>query len=155
MDRQVVIDSDNHELGAVVDERDGCVIVESGHLRKTRHAIPETFLHREGDEIRATVTREVVNASPKIDLDRWDPETVRLSYGLSTPLEVDPESVDEVESLGRGVEPAPAQRARLMRDETGEPDVDRPAVHERQANAADPVGMTANLTDRKPEEPER
>ena len=45
MDRQTVVTSDDHKLGTVVDERDGCVIIESGHVFKSKHAIPREFLH--------------------------------------------------------------------------------------------------------------
>ena len=45
MDRQTVVTSDDHKLGTVVEERDNCVIIETGHVFKTKHAIPREFLH--------------------------------------------------------------------------------------------------------------
>jgi hypothetical protein len=155
MDRQAVIDMDDRKIGVAVAEQGGCVIVESGRVHKVRHAIPETFLHRTEGEIRSTVGQDIVSTSPKVDLDHWDEAPVRLYYGLDAQFETDPDpdTGDEIESVARGVEPAPAQRARLLEGED-EPGASRPAVHERQASAADPAGVTANLTDRKPEAPE-
>ena len=45
MDGQDVLTSDDHKLGTVVAEREGFVILESGHLFKSRHAVPTEFLH--------------------------------------------------------------------------------------------------------------
>ena len=78
MDRQTVVTSDDHKLGTVVDERDGCVIIESGHVFKTKHAIPREFLHEVQGELRATVTKDVVDDTPKDDMDDWDCSTIRL-----------------------------------------------------------------------------
>jgi hypothetical protein len=41
--------------------------------------------------LRATVTKDVVDDSPKIDLENWRCEDVRLHYGIDGPFEVDPE----------------------------------------------------------------
>jgi hypothetical protein len=148
MDRQTVVTSDDHKLGTVVDERDGCVIIESGHVFKTKHAIPREFLHEVSGELRATVTKDVVDDSPKVDLDDWDCSTIRLHYGIDGPFEVDedPDSVPHAESdaARAGMKPAPAQRIDTM--EGNDPNA-APVIRDRQANAADPTGVTANLND--------
>lgn len=148
MDRQTVVTSDDHKLGTVVDERDGCVIIESGHVFKTKHAIPREFLHEVSGELRATVTKDVVDDSPKVDLDDWDCSTIRLHYGIDGPFEVDqdPDSVRHAESdaARAGMKPAPAERIDTM--EGNDPNV-APVIRDRQANAADPTGVTANLND--------
>src|SRR5205823_1903793 len=82
MDRQTVVTSDDHKLGTVIEERDSCVIIETGHVFKTKHAIPRDFLHEQDGTLRATVNKEVVDDSPKVDLDNWDCSTIRLHYGL-------------------------------------------------------------------------
>ena len=146
MDRQTVVTSDDHKLGTVVEERDNCVIIETGHVFKTKHAIPREFLHEGDGELRATVTKDVVDDSPKVDLENWDCSAVRLHYGLDGPFEVDsdPDSLDNAETAAAraGMPTAPEQRLDVMENK------DRnalPAVHERQANAADPAGTTSNL----------
>ena len=39
MEGRQVVTSDAEELGAVLAEREDCVIVEMGHIFKTKHAI--------------------------------------------------------------------------------------------------------------------
>ena len=82
MEGQDVITSDEHKLGHVVAERDGFVVVESGHVFKSRHAIPTDFLHEHDGVLRATVAKDVVTDSPRVERDEVDLESVRLHYGL-------------------------------------------------------------------------
>jgi hypothetical protein len=92
MEGQTVVTTDDHKLGKVVAERDDCVIIETGHVFKTKHAVPREFVHEVGGELRATVTKDVVDDSPKVDLEHWDCSAVRLHYGLDGPFEAAPES---------------------------------------------------------------
>jgi len=151
MEGQDVFTNDDHKLGTVLAERDDCVIVETGHVFKTKHAIPREFLHEHDGTLRATVTKDVVNDSPKVDLDDWDCHAVRLHYGLDGPFAVDPPADGlenaEVEGARHGIEPDPARRLATLGGEN-DPALERPAVFDRQANAADPAGVTANLSDR-------
>jgi hypothetical protein len=80
--RQVVT-SDAAGLGTVVAERDGCVIIETGHIFKTKHAIPRDFLHEHDDGVlHATLAKDVISESPKVDVDNFDREAIRRHYGL-------------------------------------------------------------------------
>lgn len=147
---QTVVTSDDHRIGTVVGTRDECVLVQTGHVFHSTHAIPESFLHVNGDEIRATVSKDIVDSSPKVDGDDWDCDAVLVHYGLAGPFEVDPDpdGVDSAETEGarHGVDPAPHERVGTL-GETERPGYDKPAVRERQANANDPTGVTANLRD--------
>ncbi|MFL5928210.1 MAG: hypothetical protein ACJ77E_14875 [Gaiellaceae bacterium] len=146
MDRQTVVTSDDHNLGTVVDDRDGCVIIETGHVFKTKHAIPREFLHDVDGQLRATVTKDVVDDSPKVDLDAWDCSIIRLHYGIDGPFEVDPDSSvrhAETDAARAGMKPAPARRLDTMQE--NDPNA-APVIRDRQANAADPTGVTANLS---------
>ena len=147
MEGQTVVGSDDHKLGTVVAERDNCVIIESGHVFKSKHAIPREFLHETNGELRATVTKEVVDGSPKIDLERWDCSEVRLAYGLDGPFDVDPDpnglESAETDAARAGMKPAPAERVDTL--EGNDPNA-VPVIRDRQANAADPSGVTANLS---------
>jgi hypothetical protein len=90
--RQVVT-SDAEGLGTVVAERDGCVIVETGHIFKTKHAIPRDFLHEEGDgTLHATLSKDVISDSPKVDVDDFDHQAIRRHYGLEVDFLTDEES---------------------------------------------------------------
>jgi hypothetical protein len=146
MEHQSVVTSDDQKLGSVVAERDGCVIIETGHVFKTKHAIPREFLHEVDGTLRATVTKDVVADSPKVDLESWDCSTVRLHYGLDGPFQVDPDPTGlenaETDAVRAGIKPAPVERLEVL--EGTDPNA-LPAVRERQANAAAPTGVTANL----------
>jgi hypothetical protein len=143
---KTVVTSDDQKLGTVVDERDNCVVIETGHVFKTRHAVPREFLHEVRGELRATVTKDIVDSSPKVDLENWDCAAVRLHYGLDGPFEVDPDPDGlenaETDALRAGLKPAPMERVEVL--EGHDPNA-LPKVRERQANAADPAGTTANL----------
>jgi hypothetical protein len=146
MEGQTVVTSDDHKLGTVVVERDNCVIIETGHVFKTKHAIPREFLHEVDGALRATVTKDVIDDSPKVDLENWDCAPVRQHFGLDGPFEVDPDpdglESAETDALRLGVKPAPVERLEVL--EGQDPNA-LPKVRERQANAADPSGSTANL----------
>ena len=147
MEHQTVVTSDDHKLGTVIDERDNCVVIETGHVFKTKHAIPRDFLHEVDGALRATVTKDVIDDSPKVDLEHWDCSAVRLHYGLDGPFEVDPDpnGLENAETDARraGLKTAAAERIDVM--EGNDADT-MPAVRDRMANAADPAGVTANLS---------
>jgi hypothetical protein len=82
MEGRSVVTSDDHKLGTVVAEPDGFVVVESGHMFKARHAIPTEFLHEHDEVVRATVGKDVVLDSPKVEGDTFDPYEVKMHYGL-------------------------------------------------------------------------
>jgi len=149
MESQEVVTSDDQKLGEAIAERDDCVIVEMGHVFKSKHAIPRQFLHEHDGVLRATVTKDVVSDSPKVDLDHWDGEAIRVHYGLDAAFDASPDpngpESAETDAQRLGLEPEAKQRLHARQGETGDPGYDRPAVHERQANAADPAGTTANL----------
>ena len=83
-----VVTSDDHTIGKVVAVRDDCVLVETGHVFHSVHAIPQSFLHEQDGKLRATVAKEIVDASPKVsDDDSWDCHVVLEHYGLEGPFE--------------------------------------------------------------------
>jgi hypothetical protein len=88
---QTVVSADDHTIGKVVGHRDDCVLVETGHVFKTTHAIPATFLHEHEGQLRATVSKEVVGDSPKVDNDDFDCEVVLRHYGLADDGVIDPD----------------------------------------------------------------
>ena len=146
MEGQTVVTSDDHKLGTVLAERDDCVIIETGHIFKSKHAIPREFLHETDGVLRATVTKAIVDGSPKIDLDHWDCPAVRLHYGLDGPFEVSPDPDApgaEADAASLGEKTDTAQRLDTM--EGRDPNA-TPVIRDRQATAADPGGVTANLS---------
>jgi len=61
---------------------------------KTQHAIPREFIHDIDGELRATVPKGAVDASPKVDLENWDCEAIKEHYGLEAPPVGDGEPVE-------------------------------------------------------------
>ncbi|MDX6476333.1 MAG: hypothetical protein QOH95_1844 [Gaiellaceae bacterium] len=147
MEGQTVVTSDDHKLGTILAERDDCVIIETGHIFKAKHAIPREFLHEVDGQLRATLTKDVVDDSPKVDLENWDCSTIKLHYGLDGPFEVDPDpdSLEnaETDAARAGMKPAPAERIDVLE---GNDANTVPVIRDRMANAADPAGVTANLS---------
>lgn len=144
-----VVTGDGHKLGQVAEERDGCVIVEHGHVFKSKHAIPHDFVSVDDGErvVHATVTRDVFTDGPKVT-DDWTCEETLRHYGLVG-------SIAEPETEGYGessTDPAPtaddtnvAERASMR--EGNDAALDDPvAVRDRAGNALDPTGITANRT---------
>ena len=106
MEGQDVVTSDDHKLGTVVAERDGCVVVESGHVFKSKHAIPTEFLHEHDGELRATVGKDVVHDSPKVDGETFDVNEVKAHYGLVEVHTSEPEPALPVDQETTGLDPA-------------------------------------------------
>jgi hypothetical protein len=85
MENYEVITSDEHKLGHVVGVEDGNLIVEQGHVRKTRHAIPLTFAHTDESEqvVRVSVSKPIVEESPKVENGTLDEKAIAEHYGLA------------------------------------------------------------------------
>jgi hypothetical protein len=86
-----VLTYDEDKLGTVLEQRDDFVIIESGHVFKSKHAIPREFIHEQNGVLVATVAKDVVMDSPKLNGEALDAQGIRLHYGLDVPFEVDAE----------------------------------------------------------------
>ena len=109
-----VIGSDDDKVGHVVGTENGYLIVESGMLRKTTHAIPldMTLVDEEDKAVRLTVSKEMVEEGPTADDGNW--QAVEDYYGRSAELEGQAAS---------DIPQADQQRAEL-RDSLQSPDTD-------------------------------
>ena len=130
-----VVTSDDCKFGHVVDVRDSHLIVEHGTLRKSKYAVPETFAHTDESEqtVRLSVSKAIIEASPKVDNGSIDSTAVAAHYGLAeaTPapetegygdlLPDDPARSAAEEDVQAGREPADQQRA-AMREEGFRPE---------------------------------
>jgi hypothetical protein len=149
-----VVTTDDQRIGSVVEARGDYLIVESGTLRKHRHALPKAFAHPvDADQlVRVTVSKALVEDSPTVD-DQLDELAVARHYGLAAGYEHpetegagelvpdDPAESAAVDGLRHGVVPADQQRAEIRE---GHHDTTMPHVRDRSSNAADPFGSTAN-----------
>src|SRR4051812_17767758 len=81
-----VVTSDDRVVGHVTDVRDGYLIVESGHVRKTRHPVPREFVHVVEEAAKAFVTgpRRVVMDAPEVARKGFfDRREAARHYGLA------------------------------------------------------------------------
>jgi len=112
-----VIGSDGGKLGHVVAVEGDLLVLEEGHLRKTRYAIPKAFAHPDDQEqiVRLTVSKELVEDSPPVKNGDLDHQAVATHYGLGEgyqePIPDNRAEGAEQQELRTGVEPAPKQRA--------------------------------------------
>jgi hypothetical protein len=77
--------------------------------------------------LRATVSKEMVGDSPKVDDDHFDANAVKLHYGLIEVHVVDPDPIldnAETEGARHGMEPAPSERLATLGGE-GDPTIER------------------------------
>jgi len=125
-----VVTSDDAKYGHVVEVKGGLLIVEHGALRKTRHAVPETFAHTDEAEetVRLSVSKEIVDGSPKVEDTSVDAQAVAEHYGLAegTPapetegdgefLPDGPARSADQDAIRAGREPPDQQRAQIRED---------------------------------------
>jgi hypothetical protein len=119
-----VVTSDDSKIGHVAEVRDRHLIVEHGVLKKTRHAIPETFAYTtDGEQIvRLSVSKEIVESSPKLENGSIDTHAVAVHFGLAEDtLAPETEGYDELapgdsadqNTFRAGREPADEKRAEI------------------------------------------
>jgi hypothetical protein len=127
MEGYEVITSDEQKVGRVVGVDGSNVIIEHGLLRKTRQAIPTTFAHTDeaAQVVRVSVSKEIVENSPKIESGSIDQRAVAEHYGLAQGVAApetagygdvipdDPARSAEDEQLRAGIEPTPQRRAEI------------------------------------------
>ena len=143
-----VVTSDDCKIGHVVAVENGHLIIEHGLLKKTKHAVPETFAYPDESEqtVRLSVSKEIVESSPKLDNGSIDTQAVAEHFGLAegTPapdtegygevLPDDPARTADQDLMRAGQEPADQQRAKT-REGGLEP--------EREAESATFPGISA------------
>ena len=116
MEGYEVITSDDAKAGHVVEVRGDNLIVEHGTLFKSRHALPRTFVEvDDGDRVvRASVSKQILEASPKLDDGEVDERAVAEHYGLAGGDEAPPS-----EGYGETVADDPAWGAERDRERAG------------------------------------
>jgi hypothetical protein len=134
-----VVTTDDEKIGKVVGTRGDHLIVESGAIRKSKHALPQTFAEvDEGEQVvRTTVTKDVLYDSPKVNGEVDDTaiaeyyglaagSTAPLTEGYGETVSDDPAIGAETQGANVGVTPAPQERAeareRMAGGETGLPE---------------------------------
>jgi hypothetical protein len=118
---------DDKSYGNVVGEEGDYVIVEHGTLRKSRHAVPRSSVEIDDErrEVRTTLSRELIDDSPKVEDGGIDHTAVAQHYGLAAGSEApptegygettadDPARGAEWDEHRAGIDPTVEQRARI------------------------------------------
>lgn len=140
-----VITSDECNFGKVSEIRGDNLIVEHGTLRKSHYAVPKTFAHADESEhvVRLSVSKEILEDSPKVGDDSLDEQAIAEHYGLAggfaepgtegygDSLPDDPAGSAEQDLANAGLEPGPQQAARIHKElnpETSEPPGSSPGL---------------------------
>src|SRR5262245_1620516 len=76
---------DDKKIGTVVRKEGDYVVFEHGTLRKQHHAIPSTTIEvsESEQEIRTTLSKDLIESSPKVDDDGIDYEALGRHYGTA------------------------------------------------------------------------
>jgi hypothetical protein len=114
-----VVTSDDCKIGHVEAVREGHLIIEHGLLKKTKHAVPETFAYPDHAEetVRLSVSKEIVESSPKLDNGSIDTQAVAEHFGLA-------EATADQDLMRAGEEPAD-QSGATIREGDLEPELDK------------------------------
>ncbi len=92
MEGYEVVTSEDAKAGHVVGVEGDNLIVEHGVIFKSRHALPRTFVEVDDSErvVRASVSKQIVESSPKVEDGRVDERAVAEHYGLAEGYEAPP-----------------------------------------------------------------
>jgi hypothetical protein len=138
-----VITSDDSKAGHVVGTRGDNLVVEHGTLRKTRQLLPRTFVEVDDSArvVRATITKDVLESSPKLDDGEVDERAVAEHYGLASGFDApetegygevlpdDPGRSAEHDELSLGLRTAEQERLDVLEGrETEEREPDSPGL---------------------------
>jgi hypothetical protein len=88
MQGYTVVTSDDAKVGQVVGEVGEYLVVEHGHLMKSRRPLPRAFAHVVDDEqiVRTTVSKSILEDAPKVEADGSDLDETEVAryYGLAS-----------------------------------------------------------------------
>jgi hypothetical protein len=82
---EVVSLNDEKCIGHVAERSGDFLIVEHGHLRHTKNALPISFteIDEANERVTTTLSADMVHESPKVNGDGLDAGAVAAYYGLS------------------------------------------------------------------------
>ena len=120
---EVISVNDDKSIGHVAGREGDFLIVEHGHLRKTKNALPLTFadIDEANERVVTTLAADLVYDSPKIENGSIDRHAVAQHYGLEdTSFEglgdVDADELElgaEADMRRGGEQSAPEERAKI------------------------------------------
>jgi hypothetical protein len=126
-----VITSDDSKLGRVVGTIGDYVVVEHGMIRKSKHPVPKAFAHVDDAEhvVRLTVTKQMVEAAPRVNGDGLDEQAVAEHYGLASAFEA-----PETEGYGEVLPDDPGRTAEEDARRAGVPTAEEERLRARSGD---------------------
>lgn len=150
-----VVTSDDAKVGHVVGEVGENLIVEHGHLMKSRRPLPRAFAHANDDEqiVRTTVSKAILEDAPKVEADGSDLDEAEVAryYGLAAG---DP--APETHGSGAMRPDDPARSIEADREAAGMPAPEEERIAaSKNIEGGEPVGPPSPglLGDRTPDNP--
>ncbi len=127
-----LITSEDAKAGRVVDVQGDNLIVEHGTIFKSQHALPRTFVDVNDAErvVRASVSKNILETSPKVEGGEIDEHAVAAHYGLA---EADP--APTTEGYGETIPDDPAHGAERDRQRHGMAATEEQRAQIRTGNA--------------------
>ena len=134
-----VVTTEDEKVGKVVGRHGDHLIVESGMLKKSKHALPQAFadVDEQAGVVRMSISKDVLSDSPEVN-GEVDETAIADYYGLARGSEApptegygetvadDPAVGSETQAERAGVTPAPQERAEareaMTEGESGLPD---------------------------------
>lgn len=150
-----VVTSDDAKVGHVVGEVGENLIVEHGHLMKSRRPLPRAFAHANDDEqiVRTTVSKAILEDAPKVEADGSDLDEAEVAryYGLAAG---DPAPETQGDGAMRPDDPARSIEADREAAGMPAPEEERIAAS-KNIEGGEPVGQPSPglLGDRTPDNP--
>ena len=127
MEGYEVVTSDDAAIGHVVERKGDYLIVEHGLIRKSRHALPWSTAHVDEAEkkVRTSLSKELVETSPKLENGSLDEQAVARHYGLGADSRApgtegygvtDPTDPTRSAEEDAGMEPAQQERVEAQKE---------------------------------------
>lgn len=118
-----VVTTDDSKVGKVVAVEGDFLIIESGHVLKSRHPVPMEFAHVDDAEelVRITVPKEVLHEAPKVE-DALDEHEAAKFYGL-TEIFTEPDEGERARPVD-----VETERVGVRKRQAADRGVDRPAL---------------------------
>ena len=150
-----VVTSDDAKVGHVVGEVGENLIVEHGHLMKSRRPLPRAFAHADDDGqiVRTTVSKAILEDAPKVEADGSDLDETEVAryYGLASG-----DSAPETQGSGAMRPDDPARSVEADREAAGMPAPEEERIAaSKNIEGGEPVGPPSPglLGDRTPDNP--
>jgi hypothetical protein len=131
----VISTADDKKLGTVVRDEGDFIVFEHGSLRKQHHAVPQSTVEVDDEEreVRTTLSKSLIEDSPKVEDGSLDRDALKRHYGLEESAEIQ----QERERIDTAVEERARMRTGEHDDRAGGSPTESPAMLGERYSSAD------------------